>query len=128
MTDSNPSTGLDEPLITNLGYPGVYQLLYNTATSYAGLYILSESPNYITDYHVVAQNPTTFEEVEVCRIISATSNFTVCAFVDEDGNPVFSTNLFSIYPDALFGGVDTATINEVYPIWPGDTIVNLNEN
>lgn len=111
--DGNPSTGL---------ISSRYFLLFNTASTYEGFYILSQSPNYITDYHVIAQNPITYANVEVCRVTNATSNFTLCAFKDEDGNPGFRSATMFIYQD----GAEDGKLNDVYPIWPGDVIVDPN--
>ncbi|TGO36118.1 hypothetical protein BHYA_0135g00240 [Botrytis hyacinthi] len=111
--DGNPSTGL---------VSSRYFLLFNTASTYEGFYILSQSPNYITDYYVTAQNPITYADVEVCRVTNATSNFTLCAFVDEDGKAGFKSATIFIYQDGAVQG----ELNDVYPIWPGDVIVDPN--
>ncbi|KAF7956469.1 hypothetical protein EAE96_003810 [Botrytis aclada] len=111
--DGNPSTGL---------VSSSYFLLFNTPSTYEGFYILSQSPNYITDYYVVAQDPITYAEVKVCRVTNATSNFTLCAFVNEDGKAGFWSATIEIYQD----GAAQGKLNEVYPIWPGDLIVDPN--
>ncbi|KAF5874698.1 uncharacterized protein Bfra_004713 [Botrytis fragariae] len=111
--DGNPSTGL---------VSSSYFLLFNTVSTYEGFYILSQSPNYITDYYVMAQNPITYADVEVCRVTNATSNFTLCAFVDEDGKAGFRSETINIYQD----GAGQGKLNEVYPIWPGDVVVDPN--
>ncbi|TGO47281.1 hypothetical protein BCON_0285g00050 [Botryotinia convoluta] len=111
--DGNPSTGL---------VSSRYFLLFNTVSTYEGFYVLSQSPNYITDYYVVAQNPITYVQFEVCRVTGATSNFTLCAFVDEDGNSGYRSETIDIYQDGAVQG----ELNEVYPIWPGDVVVDPN--
>ncbi|TGO20605.1 hypothetical protein BPAE_0281g00050 [Botrytis paeoniae] len=111
--DGNPSTGL---------VSSQYFLLFNTASTYEGFYVLSQSPNYITDYHVIAQNPITYVLFEVCRVTGATSNFTLCAFVDEEGNAGYRSETMYIYQD----GAEQGELNDVYPIWPGDVIVDPN--
>ncbi|TEY49380.1 hypothetical protein BOTCAL_0287g00040 [Botryotinia calthae] len=111
--DGNPSIGL---------ISSRYYLLFNTFSTYEGFYILSQSPDYITDYYVIAQNPITYADVEVCRVTNATSNFTLCAFKDEDGNAGFRTATMFIYQD----GAEDGKLNDVYPIWPGDMIVDPN--
>lgn len=102
-----------------------YLFLFNRLTTYEGFYVLSKSPNYLTNYHVVAQNPTTYVNYEVCRVRNAASNFTLCAFIDEEGYPGYWTDIIYIYPDASLNGADPE-INEVYPIWPGDYIKDPN--
>ncbi|APA13974.1 hypothetical protein sscle_12g087440 [Sclerotinia sclerotiorum 1980 UF-70] len=111
--DGNPATGLTSSR---------YFLLFNTPSTYEGFYILSQSPNYLTDYHVIGVNNTNSTDFELCRVTGATSNFTLCAFVDEYGNPGYRTNTIFIYQD----GASDAQLNEVYPIWPGDVIVDPN--
>ncbi|KAJ8064044.1 hypothetical protein OCU04_007885 [Sclerotinia nivalis] len=111
--DGNPSTDFTS---------SSYFLLFNTVRTYEGFYILSQSPNYLTDYHVIALNAITLVDFELCRVTGATSNFTLCAFVDEAGNPGYRTDVINIYQD----GASNAELNEVYPIWPGDVIVDPN--
>ncbi|KAF7900199.1 uncharacterized protein EAF01_007502 [Botrytis porri] len=111
--DGNPSTGL---------VASQYYLLFNTASTYEGFYILSQSPDFITDYYVIAHNPITYKQFEVCRVTNAKSNFTLCAFLDEDGNPGYRSATINIYQD----GAGQGKLNEVYPIWPGDMLVDPN--
>ncbi|KAI9648329.1 hypothetical protein NHQ30_002962 [Ciborinia camelliae] len=104
-----PTTGATEPLPQGKAYTDV----------------LPQSPNYLTDYHVIAQNVQTLAEFEVCRVTGAPSNFILGAFVDEAGNPGYSTDVIFIYPDAVLSAT-ALEINEVYPIWLGDYIVDPN--
>ncbi|KAK3322694.1 hypothetical protein B0H66DRAFT_515325 [Apodospora peruviana] len=106
--------------------PSYHALLMNRGSSFLGLYIQS-SGDFITDYHVDAINwGFTGGSITRGRVCGATSNFTLVLFEpwpEQSGPGIVTDSLFINVTGALG---NTAIINEVYPIFVGDTIFYPN--
>ncbi|KAL2279855.1 hypothetical protein FJTKL_13205 [Diaporthe vaccinii] len=102
-----------------------YALLFNSWIALSGFYIQS-SGDFITDYKVEATiGPVgLFQEYYVGQVCGATGNFTYVPLVDpQDGGYVWSDTLF-IEVTAAARNSSTAIINEIWPVFPGDDIVD----
>lgn len=102
-----------------------YALLFNGWISLSGFYIQS-SGDFITDYNVEAiMGPVGLvQSYDVGQVCGATGNFTFVPLVDpQDGGYVWSDTLF-IEVTAAKGNSSTAIINEIWPVFPGDEIVD----
>ncbi|KAK3395260.1 hypothetical protein B0H63DRAFT_506759 [Podospora didyma] len=122
MVDKDPSTFAEVAFTPGQGYQ--FALLLNFARQYQGLYIQS-SGDFITDYYVNAQRYQLGFPI-VGRVCGATSNFTLVTFTSPEGSPFIYTDSLFITVKATLG--TTAIINEVYPIYAGDTIFYPNNS
>ncbi|OLN81116.1 hypothetical protein CCHL11_09712 [Colletotrichum chlorophyti] len=99
-----------------------YFLLFNRGMSYSGFYIQS-SGDYVIDYNVVAVSGTR-GYLDVGRVCGARGNFTFVPFKDpESGGSVWSDTLF-IEVTAARNNASTSVINEIWPVFPNDEIVD----
>lgn len=122
-TDNDINTA-EVTTITPGGY-ATYALLFNRWIALSGFYIQS-SGDYITDYKVEAIiGPVGLvRRYYVGQVCGATGNFTFVPLVDpQDGGYVWSDTL-SIEVTAAKGNSSTAIINEIWPVFPGDDIVD----
>ncbi|KAK0717741.1 hypothetical protein B0T26DRAFT_625421, partial [Lasiosphaeria miniovina] len=123
-----PSFGYPETTDGNVGtFKSVdlsrarFSLLFNNYDNYAGLYIQSSSANFITDYNVDAVIGNT--DPVVGRVCGATSNFTLITFTDPaTGNPWIRTATMFVNVINTLGSNSNAIVNEIYPIYQGDSI------
>ncbi len=124
MVDQNPDTWAQQalPQSSTLDGGAYFTLLMNFGRTYKGLYIQS-SGDFITDYYVKVQRYSLGAPL-VGRVCGATSNFTLVTFTTPEGDPFVYTDSFFIYVTAARGS--QAIINEVYPIYSGDTIFYPN--
>jgi len=127
VTDQNLDTVSENGLLQ--GDAGAWLFLsHGYFNNLAGIYVVSggvnKEDNFLEAYHVVMRNVDTFEWHEVCRVTGASSNFTVCPFVDESGNKGYTSWVMELYPDRLSGFGARVRIHEVYPIWASDYIVD----
>ncbi|KAK3681730.1 hypothetical protein B0T22DRAFT_472735 [Podospora appendiculata] len=122
MVDGDPSTYAE----TTIASGPQIALLANFPRNYLGFYVQS-SGDFLTDYYVNATLHNANNQLvmaTVGQVCGATSNFTLVAFTGLDGQPGISTDTIFIYPTGAKGA--TSRINEVYPIFPGDTIFYPN--
>ncbi|KAK3331654.1 hypothetical protein B0T19DRAFT_413717, partial [Cercophora scortea] len=122
MVDGNPNTYAE----TTIASRPQIALLANFPKTYLGFYIQS-SGDFLTDYYVNATLHNAKGELvfnTIGQVCGATSNFTLVTFTGLDGTPGITSDTIFIYPTGAKGA--TSRINEVYPIWPGDTIFYPN--
>jgi len=117
VVDRNPDTTSTQALSPS----NSYTLSWYSPKQLKGVYILSSTENFLTGYHIVATDAYSREDVEVCRVTSASSNFTVCAFRAES---LVNSNDIVIYPDTLKGDGQTVHINEIWPIFLGEDFID----
>ena len=107
-------------------YGASYSFLFNFNVGLSGFYVQS-SGDFITDYYIDATVPVDagiYKSAEVGRVCGAAGNFTFVPLANPDtGKALYSATLF-LSVTRTVGNSSTAVINEVWPVFPGDEVVD----
>lgn len=105
-------------------YDGSFALLFNNWITMSGLYIQSSGDDFITDYKVRAVLGEDFAILEVGRVCGATGNFTFVPLINpRDGKPPRALT-WLVEASGTKQNSTTYRINEMWPVFPGDEVVD----
>ncbi|KAG8162994.1 hypothetical protein KVR01_007472 [Diaporthe batatas] len=103
---------------------GSFSLLFNTWITMSGLYIQSPGDDFITDYKVQAVIGDDYALLDVGRVCGATGNFTFVPLINpRDGQPPRSLT-WLVNVSGTRENSTTYRINEMWPVFPGDEVVD----
>ncbi|KAB5566318.1 hypothetical protein GE09DRAFT_1055888 [Coniochaeta sp. 2T2.1] len=119
FTDGDASTFAVETVPTHDYF------LFNSWQNLAGFYVQSSGCDFATDYYVTATIDWPLTRlITIGQVCGATSNFTLVRFADNHGNDYVRSDSYFLQVTGAKGNASAVRINEVWPIFVGDEIVD----